>query len=251
MTKQLFIDNQLRPYSGHQDLFPYLTYKKEGSFKCIYCFKPANSKEHIPSKIFLDEPYKNDLAILPACKNCNKSFSESEQYVACLIDYIQTKLSQNNNFKRKKVTDALRNRVTLLHELEESTFRNQNNEIEFIEYNIEKIEKIILKLSIGHAIYSLSTICLKEPSHINFKFLPDLTQEEINKFNNCEEKNISPEIGSREGKYICISSKGLPFQDWKIVQDNQYRFLAFISETTICIRIVIGEFFFSEVIWNN
>jgi len=53
MAKSFFIDNQLREYSGHKGLFPYLTYKKQGSFKCIYCFKQANSKEHIPSKFFL------------------------------------------------------------------------------------------------------------------------------------------------------------------------------------------------------
>ena len=128
---------------------------------------------------------------------------------------------------------------------------NKHNKIQFIEYNIAKIETIIIKLSIGHAVYSLSAIRLQEPLHINFKFLPDLTQEEIIAFNTCPEKDISPEVGSREGKYIHISSEGRLLYDWKIVQENQYRFLAFVSKNTICIRIVIGEFFFSEVIWNT
>jgi len=170
--------------------------------------------------------------------------------LACLIDYINTKLSKKNTFKRKKVRNALKSRITLLQELEQHTII-KNNEIEFIEYNIQEIEKVILKLSIGHAVYSLSEICSRNPLHINFKFLPQLTQEEINEFNNCPGKDISPEIGSREAKYISISNEGIPFYDWKIIQDNQYRFLAFVSENTICIRIVIGEFFFSEVIWDN
>ncbi len=250
MAKSFFIDNQLRQYAGDKRLFQYLTYKKEGSFKCVYCLNKADSKEHIPSKIFLDEPYNNELAILPACKKCNQSFSEPEQYLACLIEYIKIKLSKKNTYSRKKVSKALQNRKTLLKELEESTIRNEKNEIEFIEYKIDEIEKIILKLSIGHAAYSLSEINLKKLQHINFKFLPDLTQEEINTFNTSPQENIVPEIGSREGSYISISDTNIPFYQWKHIQKNQYRYLAFISKNTICVRIVISEFFFSEVIWD-
>jgi len=54
---------------------------KKSDFKCIYCYEKANTREHIPSKIFLNEPYSNNLAILPACFNCNNSYSENEQYL--------------------------------------------------------------------------------------------------------------------------------------------------------------------------
>ena len=41
---------------------------------CIYCGKPATTREHIPSKAFLIEPYPEDLATLPACFECNNGF---------------------------------------------------------------------------------------------------------------------------------------------------------------------------------
>ena len=251
MAKSFFIDNQLRHYTGDKRLFQYLTYKKEGLFTCIYCLNKADSKEHIPSKIFLDEPYHDELAILPACKKCNQSFSKSEQYLACLIDYIETKLNKNIHFKRVKVSKALNNRKTLLAELTQSTILNSKNELDYIEYDINRIEKVILKLSIGHAIYGLSAVNLKKPKNINFKFLPDITQEEINAFNHSPSADISPEIGSREGQYITLSTTGEPFIHWKTIQDNQYRYLAFTSNDNICIRIVISEYFFSEVIWQS
>jgi len=38
---------------------------------------------------------------------------------------------------------------------------------------------------------------------------------------------------------------------WNIVQDNQYRYLVYESKTSTNVRIVIGEFFYSEIIWTN
>jgi ribosomal protein S4 len=58
---------------------------------------------NIPSKIFLNEPYSNNLAILPACFNCNNSYSDKEQYLACLIDYLQYKLYNLETVQRSKI----------------------------------------------------------------------------------------------------------------------------------------------------
>jgi hypothetical protein len=50
---------------------------------------------------------------------------------------------------------------------------------------------------------------------------------------------------------IAITNDGMPIIPWNIVQEGQYRFLAFESKNSMNIRIVIGEFFYSEIIWNN
>jgi hypothetical protein len=45
---------------------------------CVYCGKLPDSREHIPSKVLLDEPYPIDLPVVDACYNCNNSFSKDE-----------------------------------------------------------------------------------------------------------------------------------------------------------------------------
>ena len=96
----------------------------------------------------------------------------------------------------------------------------------------------------------MSSIHLDEPSFVNYKFATELTQEEITNFNLEPIMDKIPELGSREGTYISILDDGTPITTWKIIQNSQYRFLAYQDINSINIKIVIGEYFYSEVIWN-
>jgi len=246
-----FIDNDLNSYSGDIRILELLKYNKKNQFKCIYCYEEADSREHIPSKIFLNEPYESNLAILPSCIKCNNAFSENEQYLACLIDYVQYKLSKLKTVKRKKIEKTFKTRPHIKNEFEKSTKYTNDGNLEYIEFSHERIKTILLKLSIGHAIYSLSSICLGEPSFINYKFYIQLTKDEMANFNLEPISNIIPEFGSREGIYISMLDEGIPITTWNIVQNGQYRFLAYEDKGSTNIRIVIGEYFYIEVIWTK
>lgn len=246
-----FIDNELDNYYGDKRLLELLKYNKKGDFKCVYCYEKADTREHIPSKIFLNEPYSNNLAILPACFNCNNSYSDKEQYLACLIDYLQYKLYNLETVQRSKIQKTFISKPHIKDELEKSTIYANDGKLNYIEYNHDKIQAILLKLSIGHATYSLSRIHLDKPDIINYKFLPELSDEELHNFNSEVMCDVSPEIGARSFDNIVITNDGIPIVTWNIVQDNQYKFLAYESKTSMNIRIVIGEFLYAEVIWNN
>ncbi|WP_373035376.1 hypothetical protein [Sulfurimonas sp.] len=249
-SKKHFVDNNLNNYFGDTRILELLKYDKKGQFKCVYCYEKADSREHLPSKVFLDEPYPTNLAILPSCTICNNSYSEDEQYLACLIDYVQYKLHNLETLKRSKIQRAFNARPNIKNEFENSTKYANNGNIDYIQYDDDRIKNILLKLSIGHATYSLSSIHLDEPSVINYKFATELTQEESTSFNLEPICDVIPELGSREGTYISVLDDGTPITTWKIIQDGQYRFLAYQNKSSINIRIVIGEYFYSEVIWN-
>lgn len=52
---------------------------------CVYCGGEPSTRDHVPSKVFLDEPYpENNLPVVPACETCNNSFSLDEE-VCCLF----------------------------------------------------------------------------------------------------------------------------------------------------------------------
>jgi hypothetical protein len=53
---------------------------------CLYCSESPETREHVPSRILLDEPYPDNLPVFAACARCNRGFSLDEEYVACLID---------------------------------------------------------------------------------------------------------------------------------------------------------------------
>ena len=58
---------------------------------CIYCDKPATTKEHIPPKQFFKGKSDSPLITVPSCKACNTSFQKDEDffrqfYVSILMD---------------------------------------------------------------------------------------------------------------------------------------------------------------------
>ena len=78
---------------------------------CVYCGEPATTRDHVPSKAFLDKPYPDNIPVVPCCSNCNNQFSKDEEYFACVLECLKcnstdiTKLGSGN----PGATNILRN----------------------------------------------------------------------------------------------------------------------------------------------
>lgn len=55
---------------------------------CVYCSGPFETRDHVPSKCLLEQPYPPNLPIVECCESCNQSFSKDEQYFVCLIESV-------------------------------------------------------------------------------------------------------------------------------------------------------------------
>jgi hypothetical protein len=55
---------------------------------CVHCGSEPSSRDHVPSKVFLDQPFSDDLPVVPACEACNNRMSIDEVYVACLVECV-------------------------------------------------------------------------------------------------------------------------------------------------------------------
>jgi len=40
---------------------------------CVHCGGADESRDHVPSKVFLDEPFPENLPVSPSCLKCNNS----------------------------------------------------------------------------------------------------------------------------------------------------------------------------------
>jgi hypothetical protein len=54
---------------------------------CVYCGGLDETRDHVPSRVFLDSPFPENLPVVPACWECNNSFSRDD--VCCLSDRIR------------------------------------------------------------------------------------------------------------------------------------------------------------------
>lgn len=55
---------------------------------CLYCGRPADTREHVPPKALLEQPWPNNLRTVPACGDCNGSWSLDEEYLAIVLAQI-------------------------------------------------------------------------------------------------------------------------------------------------------------------
>src|SRR5579883_1837339 len=54
---------------------------------CVYCGGGTETRDHVPSKVLLDDPLPKNLAVVPACLSCNTGLS-GDEYFACLIECV-------------------------------------------------------------------------------------------------------------------------------------------------------------------
>jgi len=115
---------------------------------CIYCNESANTKDHVPPRCFLDEPYPLNMTTVPACSQCNESFSKDEQYIMYLSDYLFSIEYNDGDFSREKAeltfayNDKLEDRMI-------DSLKVVDNLGVYFNFEYERIIFIIRKISVG------------------------------------------------------------------------------------------------------
>src|SRR5262245_50877823 len=84
---------------------------------CIHCGGPPETRDHLPSKVLLDEPLPDNVDVSPACFECNNGLATDEEYFACLIDCIVAGDVDADKVKRPKVAHILRTQPKLAERL--------------------------------------------------------------------------------------------------------------------------------------
>lgn len=57
---------------------------------CLYCGRPADTRDHVPPKVLLQRPLPANVRTVPACGPCNRSWSLDEEYLAIVLAQIGT-----------------------------------------------------------------------------------------------------------------------------------------------------------------
>jgi hypothetical protein len=216
---------------------------------CIYCHGDTDTREHVPSRILLDEPYPENLPVLPACAKCNQGFSLDEEYFACLIECART--GSIDKVERPKIRRILQDSPALAAHIMQARTVADNGEVVFKTEN-DRVRSVVVKLARGHAVYELDEQKPEEPSHVMIAPLHTLDTRAREHFENPPTPSAWPEVGTRALQRVAISMVGTPAaldSDWIDVQEGQYRYFA-IAEDAVMVRFVVGEYLACEVIWG-
>jgi len=213
---------------------------------CAFCGGQTGTKDHCPSKVFLDEPLPTNLFVVAACLECNNGFSADEEYFACLIACVVAGSTEPEDIEREKIRRILTAKPALKARIERSKSMPDGRATFMPEW--DRARKVLIKLAKGHALYELHELCAEEPDHVGLQPLTLMTDEQRDEFENPEASSVWPEVGSRAMQRL-VEGKDMSPSGWIVVQEGRYRYNASIVEGRD-IRIVINEYLAAHICWN-
>lgn len=215
---------------------------------CVFCGGPNQTSDHTPSRVFLDEPYPDDLATSPACQKCNNSFSADEAYLACLLECVVAGTTDPSKLRRQKIAKLLTGNPGLSARL--AAARKETDDGIAFDVDHERISNVVLKLARGHAAYEVNEPRLDEPVDVIIKPLVQMEQAERERFERDEGMvSVWPEVGSRAMNRLIVYGDDAFDEGWLVVQEGRYRYRTTQNDGLV-VRFVINEYLACEVRWD-
>jgi hypothetical protein len=213
---------------------------------CVYCGAEPDTRDHVPSKVLLDEPFPADLPVVPACQRCNNRFSLDEQYLACLVECAITGSTDPDLVRRDKVKRILRENPVLAARLAAARRAEEAGTVSW-KPEADRVRNVVLKLARGHAAYEYSEPQLGDPQHVSFIPACAMSPERFRSFETLHAEQLWPEIGSRAFLRAVVVGNEAFLDDggWCVVQEGRYRYA--VSQTMV--RLVLSEYLACEIIW--
>lgn len=216
---------------------------------CAYCGAGADSRDHVPSKTLLDEPYPDNLPVAESCSACNSGFSTDEEYLSCLIECVIHGTTEPDNRFREKVAKTLTARPSIAARIEGGKTFDHNN-VPIWQPEWQRVREVVLKLARGHMSYELGIQHLEEPVIVDIFPAPSMSREEIDKFFSLDEGAclLYPELGSRA--YVnLLSGKPTAYGHWQVVQEGRYRY-AIGQSSGDWVKLILREYLACHVLWQ-
>lgn len=217
---------------------------------CVYCGGTPNTRDHVPSRVFLDEPLPPDVPVVDACEECNNSFSTHEQYVACLLECVINGSAEPDEVERYKVKKILTENPSLGIRIAEGCKKDDNGKLVW-KVEEDRVKTVIMKLARGHAAFQLSLPQLGEPEEISFVPFVVMSDEQRTTFElgPTSSAPLWPEIGSRAFISAVKSSTIAYEKDWLTVQESRYRYFVDHTGVGLVTKIVLSEYLACRVVW--
>lgn len=218
---------------------------------CVHCGAADETRDHFPSKVFLDEPFPENLPQGPSCVRCNNGISKHEEYLACLIECVLSGEVDLSRLRREKIANCLRRSPALTESLRKA--RHDSGDRIRWEFDENRVRVVVMNLARGHVAFELSEPRIDEPSSMWFCPLCEMSDEDREAFEHGEDDSLLalwPEVGSRAMQRILVTGAGSTLEDeWLDVQPGNYRYQVSWANG-LRVKIVIREYLACEVTWE-
>jgi len=213
---------------------------------CVHCGGTDETRDHVPSKVFLDEPYPENLMVCTSCFDCNNRLSLDEEYLACFLECVIAGDVNPAKMCRPRIARTLTQNAALLRRLQDSKTEHDGQLHWSMEY--DRVKAVVLKLARCHMAFEQNEPQIEEPSCVSFRPLAVMGATERAAFVN-DDMSLLPEVGSRAMQRLLVVGSDVFSEGWLIVQDDNYRYRV-DSGDGYRVRIVLREYLACEIIWG-
>lgn len=216
---------------------------------CVYCGNAPDTRDHVPSKVLLDDPLPPDLPVVEACSTCNSGFSLDEEYLACLLDCVFHG-SVDLAALRPKVAATLSRKPDLAARIA-SCRRLDSTGNSIWDPEEDRVRRVVVKLARGHAAYELSATLPEEPEVVQVMPFSVISEDAMAQFENAGAGQLQgwPELGTRAFLRAIVVEEGV-YNDgaWVVVQPQRYRY-AILEGEVMAVQMVFSEYLACRVVW--
>lgn len=213
---------------------------------CTYCGGLADTRDHVPPRVFLDQPFPENLPVVGSCTTCNGGASLDEQYVACALEVAVAGSAEPDLLERDVIRRTLQRSPELRERLAGSIQRGLVGDSTFLPEG-DRVQRVADKTA--RAIWRFET-GEHEPdvqTRVEFCPLDALDHSRREEFLRPTRSEIFPEVGSRM-MVLQIESDGLLGGHWEVVQPDRFAYLISIGgAVSSTVRMVIRGYLAVEV----
>lgn len=206
---------------------------------CFLCGGPPETRDHVPPKVFLDEPYPENLPVVGACRACNEGMSMDEQYAACFVECVVSGSAEPDVLSRPKVARILSHNAPLQARIDQARVSGEWRA------ELPRLEGVVSKLVRGHYAFELAEVPVREPDALRFGVFSSISEMERWSFETEVESSVYAEVGSRAMIRAVERSAA-----WQEVQQGRYRYVVALVGHEVVVRVVMSEYLWCTAEWS-
>jgi len=116
---------------------------------CIYCGAPADSRDHVPPRLLLEEPLPSNRSPVPACLSCNNGYSDDERYVRDALHHVGFgAISREKTAPGGVVARSLRHSPLLGEMMNRAHVPGDDGRFRF-EPRLDRFSRVMVKIAFG------------------------------------------------------------------------------------------------------
>ena len=188
---------------------------------CAFCGGLPKTRDHVPPKVFLDQPYPENLPVVGACLRCNSGASLDEEYVACMLEVTVCGTTDPAALTRDKIARAIQRNASLASKLTSSLGQDGYS---LSAGDSERLSAVIAKMARALWAYETSETANAQDVIVRCAPIESLSDDQFQTFQRLTPHILLPEVGSRMASRILIGENGPYPPMWIEVQQDRFAY---------------------------